>query len=858
MKYTKIPTILFVIGLASPAWAIDPNAPYWEQILQGLTEHPTRDQVIPWQPSGVNDVDLMSNREAPVPPQCYTDIAEGIGTEGQHNPCYACHQDHIPPRENTQDDRELQEAYAFSDVGLTNHWFNLFEDRSARVNAITDAEILDWIDDDNYSELATRLQAAGWGNDSYLGFGSADPSIYGEPWLPDLEDLEDSAAAFDSRGLALDGSWWVAFNYKPLPSTFWPTQGSTDDVMIRLRPDFWRTEAGVVSEDVYWANLALLEANIKGVTTMETFPINEVAIGQDVNDDDILETAVTEVVITTNRKNTTEGDKNFYIGEAGGPGAIDFMEPSIYPLGTEFLHTVRYVGVDNEGNIFNSRRMKEVRYMRRFSVGRVFDAQLLYEEERLEKEEGNLPTFINHGHSGLAKRFGWQIVGFIEAYDGRLRMNTYEENAFCMGCHSSIGSTIDKTFSFARKVDGASGWGYINLRGMLDVPNLGETLEEVATYLGRVGGGTEFRSNPELESRFYHADGSVNSVAVASAKDVYDLITPSRDRALLLNKAYKVVVEDQDFIFGRDPTSTPPPRVLPIVDNENSPTLPPERQFDWNIVLDWSQASTADCMYSGDVDFSPLQSAHTMKLVAAPGAPGGDENDQVCSNGAVQLAGDLVVEIDDGFEPGLGETFELIKGGTISGAFNNISLPPVAAGAFTISQSSNALALTVAVDTDGDGIADDTENVSCSDPNDADSDDDGLSDGAEDLNINGMLDPGETDPCNNDTDGDNVQDGTESGVTLGLADTNLTLFVPDANPSSTTSPTNSDTDMDGIHDGDEDLNANGQVDAGEGDPNDPADGLSPHQVIALPMLLQLALGFAFFVITQRKKFSPAS
>lgn len=687
---------------AGPALAIDPLAPLFEQILQALVAPDTRDQVIPWRPANAIDIALMSNREAPVPPQCYTDISDGLGDEGRHNPCYACHQNAIPERENVANDRGLQEAYSFSDAGLINHWFNLSEDRSDRVAAITDAEILDWIDDDNYSELAGRLLAAGWGNDDFPGFDTADPAVYGEPWYPDLVDLQEGAAAFDDNGLARDGSWWVAFNYKPLPSTFWPTTGSTDDVMIRLAPAFRQTLAGTDSLDVYRANLALVEATIKGVDRIGALPINEVAIGQDVNGDGVLETAVDEVVLATNPKSTVEGERYFYLGKAGDS---EYIEPSIYPLGTEFLHTVRYVGVDEEGNIFNSRRMKEVRYMRRFQRGRVFDQGLLYLEELLEKEDGALPTFLNHGHSGLAKKFGWQITGFIEAHDGRLRWNTYEENAFCMGCHSAIGSTIDKTFSFARKVDGAAGWGYINLRGMRDVPNVGEVLEEVATYLQRVGGGNEFRSNAELESRFYLPNGDVNTVAVASAKDVYDLITPSRARAIELNKAYRVIVEDQDYIFGRDATVTPPPRVLAAVDNETSATLPPERQYDWNIVLDWSRPQ-APCQFSGDVDFARLPAAHVMTL-------GGTEpaaHDQVCANGAVHLAGDLVIEFADAYVPQPGDAFPLIRAGTLHGAFDNIITPGLPAGWLKPVIADETFTLIVAVDSDLDGITDDADN----------------------------------------------------------------------------------------------------------------------------------------------------
>ena len=51
-------------------------------------------------------------------------------------------------------------------------------------------------------------------------------------------------------------------------------------------------------------------------------------------------------------------------------------------------------------------------------------------------------------------------------------------------------------------------------------------------------------------------------------------------------------------------------------------------------------------------------------------------------------------------------------------------------------------------DSDEDGLPDDLESTMCTDPNDADTDDDGIKDGDEDTNHNGVVDPGETDPCN--------------------------------------------------------------------------------------------------------------
>jgi hypothetical protein len=156
-----------------------------------------------------------------------------------------------------------------------------------------------------------------------------------------------------------------------------------------------------------------------------------------------------------------------------------------------------------------------------------------------------------------------------------------------MGCHTTIGSTIDQTFSFARKITGPAGWGYIDLRGMQDAPNIGEIDGEILTYLKRVGGGSEFRENEEMRERWFNEDGTVDEAAVAAA-DVYELITPSRERALALNKAYRAIVQEQSYIYGRDATITPVVNVYDVVDPETAPTLPPEYQYSWDIRLDWS------------------------------------------------------------------------------------------------------------------------------------------------------------------------------------------------------------------------------------------------------------------------------
>lgn len=65
------------------------------------------------------------------------------------------------------------------------------------------------------------------------------------------------------------------------------------------------------------------------------------------------------------------------------------------------------------------------------------------------------------------------------------------------------------------------------------------------------------------------------------------------------------------------------------------------------------------------------------------------------------------------------------------------------------------------LDRDGDGLPDTLEDTMCTDPDNEDSDDDGLLDGVEDANQNGIVDAGETNPCDRDSDNDGYTDGEE-------------------------------------------------------------------------------------------------
>lgn len=512
--------------------------------------------------SSPSNFDIGSNQtprkniEAPIPSMCYTKH------EANYNPCYVCHQDKIvgEGRANRMNDGFLQNEYAFSDIAFTNNWSNLFEDRSSIINAISDEAIQSYFDTENYTALDDLLLENG-----FTGY------------VPDLENLHLAAAAFDKDGFAKDGSGWVAFNYKPLPSTFWPSNGSTDDVMIRLHKDMRQNAQGDWSRTIYKFNLAIVEMALKNMPKTTVDSLDENVAGVDLNGDNILG-IVDEINLP-----------EFYVGKAANIPTESFL----YPRYTEFLHSVRYVGVDADGNIYNAPRLKELRYM--IKEKSYHDAQVpfnkvllakFYDDEFQEKTEGNNPpTFNSLAEKGLDNKMGWWVQAFIENSEGALRPQTVEETYACMGCHTNLGATYDQTFSFVRKVDGKDGWGYINLRGMKDAPNLGEDEGEILTYLKRVGGGSEFRAKNDVFERYFD-NGVLNEEKVKNAEDVYALITPSRENALQMNKSYKVIVERQSFIDGRDGNAGIPENVHAKVD-ETTPTLPRTLRYDWDMRLDW-------------------------------------------------------------------------------------------------------------------------------------------------------------------------------------------------------------------------------------------------------------------------------
>lgn len=490
----------------------------------------------------------VENREAPIPPQCYTK------TEGSSNPCWTCHTSSTFP--NAANDWELQKDYAFSDVGKRNHWTNLFEDRRAEARQLSEADVLGYVRQDNYSALRQALEA----RPDYPGY------------KPDL----DFAGGFDQAGFARDGSGWRAFRFKPFPGVFWPANGNTDDVMVRL-PVAFRSRAGQASAAVYRANLAILEASVgsdpklKGAKVRwPTEPLDELAVGVDLNGNGKLEAAIEQL----------RGLPQHYVGDA----AAVKLRRAVFPAGTEFLHSVRYLDPDAPSMI--ATRMKELRYSRKAQELDDWAILRAYERETEEKEEGRLPVFGGSPLVGLQNDFGWKLQAFIEDAEGRLRLQTHEEHLACMGCHSNLGVTVDQTFSFARKLPGPDGWRYQDLAGMPDAPQLGQREPEFLTYLRRAHGGDEFRENGEALERFM-PQGQLRPELVRG--DLTALIMPSRQRALDLDRAYMTLVRRQSFERGRDTTLGPAHNVHASIEQESTGLEPAGRVYtDGQLRLAWA------------------------------------------------------------------------------------------------------------------------------------------------------------------------------------------------------------------------------------------------------------------------------
>ena len=497
---------------------------------------------------------MLTNRFAYIPPQCY---AKTIDPErGASNPCYACHQ--ASPR-GIVDDAHLQLNFQLPSRAATNPWQNLFDPPYRRTARITDEEILAYVRQSNYLDehgaiaVTGRLEplAASWdgeGDGAWNGF------------------LPDAWFRFDDSGFDMtpDGreTGWRAFAYYPFPGAFLPTNGSMGDVLIRLDPVFRQDAKGKPDRLIYEINLAIVEALTSGHDVPIT-PVEEARLGVDLDLDGVYGRA-TRIAFDAGRNGSTR------MGYVGRAGALERerplpMAPGLFPQGTEFLHSVRYLDVASDGAVVMAPRMKELRYAKKVKwlAPETLRAGAVSEAMELRESASGARRVLWEHDRGVYNGQGWLLQGFIEAADGSLRPQSYEETVYCAGCHGGIGATTDSTFAFARKLGfespshGWFHWTQHDLRGIHE-PRRTDGAGDYELYLRTNLAADDFRENREAREKFFDERGQVRTAAlVRMRRDIAELLVPSAARALDLDRAYRAIVADQSFVRGRDSVLDP-------------------------------------------------------------------------------------------------------------------------------------------------------------------------------------------------------------------------------------------------------------------------------------------------------------
>ncbi|MBK8398835.1 MAG: hypothetical protein IPL26_26755 [Leptospiraceae bacterium] len=496
----------------------------------------------------------IKNSTAYIPPMCYTNTVDKSGIT--HNPCYACHT--VGQKPNFINDSDLQTHYEFPEQGKINPWKNLF--KNTNFNSISDLEIQKYIEEDNYKNKNGEI---------YLG--KILPQNWGG-YRPDCYFSFDDEG-FDKNPQTGEYTGWRAYRYYPFLGTFWATNGSTDDVLIRLPFPFRADKNKNFNLEIYKTNLAILESVIKQ-ESITTELIDESVSGLDLDGNGKLE-------ITNQFKYNWPTKSIEYVGLAKHYQTTKEISVAggLFPVGTEFLHSVRYIDWDTAANTSKlSNRIKELRYAVKkewYNYSELKDKISREYKDLRFRTEKSPEGFYGDYEYGYDNKTGWTYSGFIEDKNGNLRPQTNEETLFCMGCHSSLGVLADGTFSFKRKLDGSDkslvtyGWGHWSKNGISGLPdritnyqNFGDQ-KEYSFYLENNLAGDEFRENEEIKNLFFKKNGTKNSELFEKLRsDISILIHPSKERSISLNKSYKKIVESQSFRFGRDSILQKPNHIL--------------------------------------------------------------------------------------------------------------------------------------------------------------------------------------------------------------------------------------------------------------------------------------------------------
>lgn len=218
-----------------------------------------------------NNIDYSKNTNptAYIPPMCYTKTVDA--NTKAHNPCYSCHTKGEKP--NFLDDSDLQTHYEFPKSGKTNPWRNLFNTNKSQV--YSDKEIESYIQENNYLDekgdiILNKNLPANWGG-----------------YIPDCYFHFDEDG-FDKNPKTGEYSGWRAYRYYPFLGTFWATNGSSDDVLIRLPFPFQADKNRKFNLEIYKTNLAIVEAFLKQ-KTIQTETLDENISGIDLDQNSKLE-----------------------------------------------------------------------------------------------------------------------------------------------------------------------------------------------------------------------------------------------------------------------------------------------------------------------------------------------------------------------------------------------------------------------------------------------------------------------------------------------------------------------------------------------------------------------------------------
>ncbi len=381
------------------------------------------------------------NEDPTIPAQCW--IETGYGTQ---NACKYCHTNALAELKhgNAFPIAEDQVLYSFPSPGLNRiNWPNIIApqeliERLKRANIPVpqpdDPENLTYVRTDNWHAAYAKARSDGdtsWDNrakaaSDFQLLPALDPEDLfplkeGDPTDQGRHGYVDRTGLVRNRRHQYTG--WRAVSFFPY-AIFTPLTGSVSGIYIRL-PSKFMTLDGTVDSHVLRKNLALLERNIKNL------PV---------------------------KRRTYFGDAKDVVIKKG-----------FYPVGTEFAHPLHYVDLNADGESgtgldalsdpkaygyefpgTRSKRVKEVRYLYKWE-----DVNL---EDIGEDEESHDSVLGKEGKGWIDNGAGWIIAGFIEDRRGELRPQTTEELLQCLGCHSSVGNTVDTVWSFQRKLPGESGW----------------------------------------------------------------------------------------------------------------------------------------------------------------------------------------------------------------------------------------------------------------------------------------------------------------------------------------------------------------------------------------------------------------